>query len=244
MKALKVSYLVIVILSILVVSCEKENICISGQGAITTQTLSIADFSGIDLAGASNVTIHQGTTQEVKATGHLNIINRLKTNVSENVWKIQLEDGCYENYELSFEITVPNIEDLKLSGSGNIVMNDFENQGNLDVEISGSGNIKINKFGGAEVLAVEISGSGQVLGNDDFENLKTLTLAISGSGNYSGFSIQTDDCIVDISGSGNCNVFARNNLDVTISGSGSVFYKGNPQITSNITGSGSIIDAN
>jgi hypothetical protein len=39
-------------------------------------------------------------------------------------------------------------------------------------------------------------------------------------------------------------VHATQFLDVTISGLGSVYYKGHPTITENITGGGSLIDAN
>lgn len=244
MKVVKVSFLAILFTSLFLAACNKENTCIHGQGAITTKTLSVAGFTGIDLAGASNVTISQGATQQVIATGHPNIIDLVDTDVSNNIWSITLKDGCYKNYELSFEITVPNIKDIDISGSGNIIVNDFSNQGDLAIDISGSGEITLNAFDGAENLSVDISGSGSVEGNADFSDLKTLDISINGSGNYIGFPIQTDNCEVNISGSGNCSVYVRDMLDVKISGSGNVLYKGNPIITSKITGSGSVINAN
>ena len=244
MKVLKLSVVAILFVSLFITSCKKENICISGQGAITTRTLSVSSFTGIDLAGASNIVLSQGPVQEVKATGHPNIIDRVNTNVSGNVWDITLIDGCYENYELSFQITVPNIEDIDLSGSGNISVNDFIDQGDLEINIGGSGNINLNTFNGTENLSIVISGSGHIEGNAGFADLKMLDINISGSGKYNGFPIETDQCDISIPGSGSCSVYVRDALNVNISGSGNVLYKGNPVITSNITGSGSIIDAN
>ena len=243
---IKAKIFIFLLASIFISSCSKKDPgpCIQGQGAIVTRTLTVASFSGIDLAGASNVTVSQGAEQRVTATGHSNIIDRVNTSVSGDIWEIQLIDGCYDNYELSFQITVPNIEDIILSGSGNIVVNDFTGQGDLSAIISGSGNIDFNDFGGCENAAFNISGSGQIRGFEDIVDLKNLNIVISGSGNYKGFSIETDNCTVTISGSGNCEVFVRDELMVTISGSGSVFYKGMPNVSSTITGSGAVIDAN
>jgi len=244
MKAVKVSFLAILVSSLFMASCTKENTCIQGQGGITSRTLSVANFTGLDLAGASNITISQGPTQEVIATGQSNILSLVSTEVSNNYWSVKLIDGCYQNYDLSFQITVPDINKIDLSGSGNIVVNNFVDQSDLEMNISGSGNITLKTFDGAENLSVDISGSGSILGNADFSNLTNLDIDISGSGNYNGFPIQTDDCQINIPGSGNCNVFVNDNLNVKISGSGSVFYKGNPTITTNISGSGSVINAN
>jgi len=244
MKVLKFSVVAILFASLFISACKKENLCISGHGSITTKTLSVASFTGIDLAGASNIVVSQGPIQEVKATGHPNIIDRVNTKVSGNIWDITLIDGCYENYELAFQITVPNLEEIELSGAGNITVNDFINQGDLEIHIGGSGNINLNRFDGAENLSVSISGSGHIDGNAAFSDLKMLDINISGSGNYEGFPIETDQCDISISGSGNCSVYVRDALDVNISGSGNVLYKGTPVIKSNITGSGSVINAN
>jgi len=244
MKLLNVSTVAILIAILFLPSCIKDKLCINGEGTITTRTLSIPDFTGIELAGANDVIISQGTTQEVKATGHPNIIDRIKTNVSGNVWTFSLENGCYNNYELTIYITVPNINKIYITGSGDITVNDFTNQGDLLVNISGSGDIDLNAFGSSENLSINISGSGTVVGNADFSALKELDINISGSGDYNGFPIKTDECEISIPGSGNCNVYVRDILDVTISGSGSVYYKGNPTVTQSISGSGSVINDN
>ena len=242
----KANIFILLLTSVFMASCTKEdtNPCIQGEGAIVTRTLSVTNFSGIDLAGASNVTISQGTEQQVIATGHSNIIDLVSTSVSGDVWSIRLVDGCYDNYELSFQITVPNIEDIVLSGSGNIVVNDFTDQGDLAVVVSGSGNIDFDSFDGCENASFSISGSGQIRGLEDFADLKNLNIVISGSGNFNGFPIETENCMITISGSGNCEVSVRDELIITISGSGNVFYKGMPIISSTITGSGEVIDAN
>jgi hypothetical protein len=226
-------------------SCDLSEDCIDGKGSITTRTLSLSNFEGIDFAIAGDVIFSQGNDQQVVATGHPNIINDLKKKiVSGNIWVIEFEEECYDKYELTIHITVPNIDDISLSGSGTIIVNDFIDQNNLSLDISGSGDIDINSFNGSEKLTVNISGSGSVSGHEEFLDLNILNINFSGSGNYYGYPIKTNDCDIKISGSGNCYVNVSDNLDINISGSGSIYYKGNPTININNSGSGSIINAN
>ncbi|MCG8328727.1 MAG: DUF2807 domain-containing protein [Chitinophagales bacterium] len=230
-------------------SCNKDDDnapdtgCIKGEGTITTTTLSVADFTGVDLAFSSNVIVNQGSPQKVEATGHPNIIELIKTGVSDNIWTIALENGCYEDYELSVEITVPNINYLGLSGSGNLSINDFTDIAKLEASLNGSGNVDINNFNGTTEFDISLSGNGDFTANKNI-TLETLNLTNLGSGNFSGFEISTDNCTVNSAGSGDCEVFVQSALDVTISGSGNVSYKGMPTITQEITGSGQLIDAN
>lgn len=231
-------------------SCNKDDNmnpstgCIKGEGTITTSTLSIADFTGVDLTFADNVTVNQGSTQKVETTGHPNIIERITTSVSNDIWTIGLESGCYEEYELSIEITIPDINSLALSGSGNLVINDFSNQsGELSIGLSGSGDVTLNDFTDVSQIDATLSGSGNITANKRI-TVETLNVSNSGSGKFSVFEINSNDCTVISTGSGHSEVTAQNNLDVTISGNGNISYKGTPTITQDVSGSGELIDAN
>lgn len=217
---------------------------IVGEGDVVTQTLSVANFTGIDLASLPNVTVKQGATQEVKATGHSNIIEKIKTDVNNNVWKIDLQEGTYNNINLSIEITVPNINTVIASGSGNIVVEDFENQNALTLAVSSTGNITLNKFEGITELSPVISSAGNITANEDISTLQTLNITASSNGNYNGFALSADNCTVTASSNGKVELTANTTLNVTISGNGNVYYKGSPSITQNVTGNGQLIDAN
>jgi hypothetical protein len=230
--------------TLLITSCSKDFRCADGSGSMTTKELSVSTFTGIDFALAGDVNITQGNTQKVSVTGNSNIVRKIETRVSGGVWDIDFGKDCFNDYELSVNITTPNIEEIYLSGSGDITLNNFSDQEDLTLRISGSGSMDIGAFSGCEELSVNISGNGSIKGNSDFTELKKLSIGISGSGSYEGFPIRTDDCNIDLSGSGNCEVFVRENLDVKISGSGTVYYEGNPSVSLNISGSGKVVDAN
>ncbi len=78
--------------------------------------------------------------------GQQNIIENINTNASNYLWVIGFDGGCCNYNHLSITITVPNINRIKLIGSGEIVVNDFSNQSNLDIDISGSGILTLNYF--------------------------------------------------------------------------------------------------
>ena len=245
MKTIYIYFLLLLFPLFLFTNCnDDDDFCINGTGSIVTRTISVPPFTGISSKGSMDIIIVEGATQEVQAEGHLNIIEDLRTQVIGDKWHIELVQSCYNNYELTITITLPRIEDIAIAGSGNAWVDDFENQGDLDLRISGSGNIDLNKFGGAENLLVEIIGSGNVTGNEDFVDLTNLEIEIDGSGNFGGFPIITNNCEVNLLGSGNAEVNVRDNLTGSILGSGNVLYKGDPNISVNITGSGSLINSN
>lgn len=239
------SFILILLISIVIMSCGENPFCIEGEGTVTTEILNVSNFDGIDLSFSDDVVIKQGATLEVKAIGHPNIIEKINTSVSNNIWEVNFSDNeCYQNYQLSIEITTPNISSMKVSGSGDLMVENFINQNNLRIDLTGSGGLTLNDFEGITSLDVDISGSGNLVANRDITTLNTLDLNVSGSGDYLGFGISSTDCSVKVSGSGDCEVSAVNTLNANISGSGDISYKGTPTITQTITGSGSLIDEN
>ena len=245
MKLKNLSAVVLVIAVFLSTSCKKDIFCSSGSGGIITSSINVSDFTEIDLAIASNVIISQGENFNIEATGHSNAVNRIDTYVSNNTWRIEFEDGaCFNNYDLTINITVPDIHAVSVCGSGDVVINDFINQNTLDLDVTGSGNIDFNAFEGAQNISATISGSGIIRGNQEIDSISKLDINISGSGDYKGYPVNSNDCEIKISGSGSCYVNVNDNLDANISGSGNVYYLGTPSININISGSGNLINEN
>lgn len=244
MKKLKIYHFVIFVTSILFYSCQTDEMCLQGSNNTITETINVQNFNGIDLRIAGTIILTQGPTQEVKITANDNIIEELKTNVNAGIWDIDFQNDCYSNYNLKINITVPNIDKVYISGSGDITVNDFENQNDMTIKLSGSGKINLNKITGTENLIIKISGSGRIDLLDTFSTLENLDISMSGSGSFNGFLAPTKVCNISSSGSGNNKVNVLDNLNVSISGSGNTYYKGIPEITQSISGSGSLINAN
>jgi hypothetical protein len=233
--------ILIMLFGITLNSCYVDGRRIKGQGPVVQQTFDLPAISGVSLSVDANVIITKGDTQTVVIEGQQNIINNVKKYISsDGIWRIGYYDPVKQHDGLWIRITTPHFDYAAVSGSGRIETNGlYSDSSNVNLNISGSGTIVMDVI--AHIIESEISGSGQIyLTGSAFEH----AINISGSGNIRAFPLMTQQTYVKISGSGNSEVTVENYLDVIISGSGHVYYKGNPQIQANISGSGSVIKVN
>lgn len=83
-----------------------------------------------------------------------------------------------------------------------------------------------------------------ITGAADFElsgaKQDVLDIYITGTGNVDAYDMVVDDCNIQISGAGNCQVHVIDNLDIVISGVGNIRYRGNPTVTTDVSGVGDI----
>ena len=195
MKKTQITIVAIIIAGLMAQSCEKMNTRIEGMGSITTNILQVDDFDKISLEGADDVIISYGPEQEVSVSGHPNIISRIQTEVSNGTWFMELERGTYGSYELTYNITVPYIDEVSSIGSGNVTVSDPISVDQMKVYLLGSGGF----YGfplSASTCQVDISGSG----NCEVTVDNDLDVVIEGSGSvyYKG----SPSIEVDITGSG------------------------------------------
>jgi hypothetical protein len=218
--------------------------CIKGEGTIVEREIALSEISKINLSSSIDVVVSQGPVQKVLAVGHGNIIDHLNTNVSNRLWDVNLDNGCYSSFELTVYVTVPEIEALKNTGSGEIVLEDFNQCFDPTVTISGSGNFIMNEFETAKQLFITINSSGSFYAQKQVTCFENLTVKLGGSGSFNGFAIEAKNGDATTSGSGSCSIFAVETLDATITGSGDISYKGTPRLTIHDNGSGNLKQAN
>ncbi|MCP3929651.1 MAG: DUF2807 domain-containing protein [Bacteroidetes bacterium] len=213
--------------------------CEKGVGTSVEEEIFVAPFSGIDIDIAADVYITQGDEHEVVVRGEQNIIDLLDRDVKNGIWEIDFEH-CVRRYdELDVYITIPNLDYLKISGSGSIRGQNVFLINDIEVLISGSGDVHLELE--ADDVEGKISGSGQI----ELEGLaETLDFKISGSGDLKAFDLPVQRAKIQISGSGDAEVHVLDELDVRVSGSGDIYYIGNPAVDAVISGSGRVIDVN
>ncbi len=234
-KFISFSIIVLLVLN----GCNSSLFGIKGKGDTISEEISLESFDKIDMAIDVDVIFSKGDVQKVKIEGQQNIIDNIKRDIKSGKWTVEYNKNVGKHNPVTIYITLPEISEIVLSGSGSISSDDIFNTKELILKIPGSGNI--NFTAETENTDVSISGSGNIYieGKTTDQNV-----SVSGSGNYKGFSFTCEKSEITISGSGNCEVYAQNDLFVIISGSGNVYYKGNPRINSIITGSGSVINRN
>ena len=240
--------------ALLLAACSKLPHRVEGNRNVVTETRSVPSFDRIQNTGIFDVYIVQSDYYEVVMEAESNLLPFIRTGVSGNILKVETRDNLRPNYPIKVFIYTPEVEEVKLSGSG-LIYSDTLWVDKLDVVLSGSGRIDMVALGND--IYTEISGSGSawvytetdllgatISGSGDmhfagFANRADLT--ISGSGKIHAYDLPVNECYTKTSGSGDMFVNGSDYLDVNISGSGSVYYIGTPALNVKITGSGKVI---
>ncbi|WP_187696138.1 head GIN domain-containing protein [Xanthovirga aplysinae] len=232
--SLGISLLFLIIIS----GCDNH---INGIGDPVTKSLSLDTFTKVAIALPANVYLQQGEEQNVEIVTQQNIQDEIKTQVNNGKLKIDFRNFATTTKDnITIYITLPMLENLILSGSGKIFgETPFTESEILELDLSGSGEIDLEAT--SKNIKGDISGSGKMLITG---NSESFDLNISGSGEFQGFGLQTHTSDINISGSGRSEIHVITQLNAHISGSGSIYYKGNPEITGKISGSGQIKNAN
>ena len=221
----------------------------------------VESFTKISFGFAGTLYLKQGSPQKVEIEGDADILKEIETEVSGGRLRIGTEDKWFNrhsnNEKITVYITVPKIEGVGVSGSGNIIgqstiqsddlnLNvsgsgsmslEFNATGDVNADVSGSGNLDIK--GNGKSFDSDVSGSGRVSLAGRIEN--TASFGISGSGKIQA-SGSADLVKTDISGSGKvlASDLQTNRCEVRISGSGDVEINVKNELEANISGSGSV----
>lgn len=203
------------------------------------QTRSVRSFHGVHIGGSLDVILERGNRESV----HFDLKNidddDITTEVENGILKIREKNRGWnwKNVSGKIYVTYRSIDELYVSGSGDVICRDRISGRDVNIRCSGSGNLEAQDID-ADQFTASLSGSGNLYlaGETGRQSLK-----ISGSGNIKAEDLRSDETEAHISGSGNISVTAYEVLDARISGSGNIRYKGNaPRIYSKTSGSGSI----
>lgn len=211
---------------------------VKGNGEAATEKRAVDDFSSVELAGAIDVEVQQGTTYGVTVMADRNLLQYVETSVhgDELVIRTRRNYNLRPRTRLKVVVTAPQLTGLSVTGSGSLrSAATLQASNKVQASITGSGDIEAAVD--APEVEVEVTGSGTARLRGQTRNLSTET---SGSGDIQCFDLASERAKVSVTGSGSAQVFASKNLDVRIMGSGDVSYKGTPVVTKRTTGSGSV----
>ena len=246
---------------VLITAIVAAGCCIDGNGDITTDTRSISSFHSLNIDIPGKVIIRKGDTRKVTVKTDDNLQDKIDADVKSNTLHLDEDSGrCIDPTELVVTVRMPELRNIDIDGSADVVIEDsFENE-TMKINIDGSGDVETEDVLIAETLKLIVDGSGDLDLDIDVAELATSvdgagdirltgsaldhTVKSDGSGDIKAFDLETETADVTLSGSGDCNVTVFDELTVSISGSGDVAYKGEPDISEHTSGSGNLIDAN
>ncbi|TPD70627.1 head GIN domain-containing protein [Flavobacterium microcysteis] len=222
-----------------------------------TESRTVGSFSKIESKGSPKIILVSGNTNALTVVGDEAALKNLVTEVKGNTLKIYFNSSKKMNFKGSATITVPfkQLDEVSVSGSGNIKSDAAIKSNNFVASVSGSGKIDLDKVD-AQSASVKVDGSGkielnlntgtakaEINGSGQIEldgKANVFSASIHGSGNIDASDFTSVATDVSISGSGYVKTNTTKDLSANIQGSGSVKYKGDPTIKKNISGSGKV----
>jgi hypothetical protein len=210
--------------------------CVHGSGRVISQDREVSDFNSVSIDGSANLYVTQGSEQSLRIEAEDNLLPIIKSKLEGRKLVIENKRCMRNTRPVNIYVTMQDIHGIDIYGSSKIIGETKISTDELNINISGSG--KANLDIEANRINTRISGSGDMA----FSGKATdFDVKVSGSGNISARNLLTDNADISVSGSGDCIISVKEQLDVTISGSGSVKYYGKPgRVSSNISGSGKL----
>jgi hypothetical protein len=213
---------------------------IKGNGKMVTIERSTGDYEGISVAGWFDVELIAGREGALTIKGEENLLEYIITEVKDGTLVIKVEKGVnlqsssWKSGGISITIPVEEIDELSMSGSGDLVGKTVLKSPNFSTRMSGSGDMDLSVE--TQNLDVTLSGSGDMnlKGNAD-------SLEVQISGDINAYDLIASHVSAVVSGSADIKVTANESLKARVSGSGDITYRGNPgKIDSKTSGSGDI----
>ncbi len=220
---------------------EIEHVRESNQAFQTeTKNLDLKDFTGLELSGAQQATIHQGEAFEVLATASTKSLDQTRfyvnskgNLVAENTKPFHICLFYCRQEAIIFDITAPSISKVDASGaskvygvlSGDTVSIDLSGASKAEVDISAtnldldfSGDSRATLTGQAQELKAKLSGASKL----EAEKLQANSASLDASGASKVYFATLDKLKVDLSGASHVSYYEVNNLTQDLSGASKV----------------------
>jgi hypothetical protein len=215
----------------------------------TVKKFDISNFSEVELNASLDLHIQIADHFSVEAIGDEGRVETVVLDRRGDELSISTRNGRFgwfgrkSSGALSVNITMPELEEITLNGSGDaevigldsreITLN-LHGSGDLyvtghsddvEIEIHGSGDLEMDEVTG-ENVDIEIHGSGNV----DFSGgtCNDLTIEIEGSGDVDARNLICHSAKIDVEGSGNTRIHVTDRVVFDGEGSGRLDVFGNP----------------
>ena len=136
MKQLKF-LLLVALATVFFTSCDKK---VTGEGPVVTTDRTVTQFSAIDISIPADVYYYTGTGYKVQIQAQQNITDLIETNVSGTTLQIRWDRNNVNirSKGIRINVTSPNVNSMRMSGSGNIYAPVQIEAENFQLQLSGS----------------------------------------------------------------------------------------------------------
>ncbi len=202
---------------------------------VTRKTIELPDFKSIYVNSNYTVYLKQTNKQEVTVevlteiyeisefkveSGilHINIQKKPK-DPNASIWS-KLDDFKIAP-TMKVYVSMTDVSTLKINGGGKIISENSISSNNLDLAVNGSGSMELDIKGRELTTSLTGEGSLKLKGYGS-----TNEIVMGGSGSLNAFDCELTYAVVELSGSGTCELNVSDDLKATVYGDGNIKHKG------------------
>ncbi len=190
---------------------------ISGSGNVVSETREVSGFDGVTVTGAGNVVIDQTGAESLTITTDDNLLQYITTEVRDGQLVIEFKRGVLFDpvKELTFKVGAKNLNSVQVDGAATVQGQNIATE-KLSVRLNGAG-------------VITLSGTAT-----------EQNVVLDGVGAYNGAGLISRRAQVTDNGAGTAVVRVSDRLEASVNGLGSIEYIGNPQVTQQVSGIGTV----
>ena len=175
-----------------------------GDNKLTTITRTLSDFNSVIVNIPFTVNITCNGNHSVEISADTNITPLISTEIKNSTLVISTTKSFNTKSKITISVNAPQLNSIQCSGAGNLTVIEI-NTDKLNVTANG---------------AAEISLTGKV---------QNFQLNSAGSSTINAKNLISKDTKLQMTGAGEAQIFASNNLNAHITGAADVTYYGNPK---------------
>ena len=201
---------------------------IIGSDTLVRESRPVAAFSRIRSEGAVSVVVRQGPASDAVIEADDNLVGLVDLVIEHGDTLVVETSGSYRpRNPMRVYVAVPRIEDVAVSGSGDITLQDWRAD-MLALAVGGSGDIRLD--GRVREVHATVAGSGDIdLGGVAVEE---ASATVAGSGDI---RIGTAGTVyATIAGSGDIDAGDVGHLVGSVNGTGDIDYRSAQSVTGNL----------
>lgn len=204
---------------------------IAGTGNVQTDVIDVDGFTGVHASAGIDVVISEGAFY-VEVIADENLLEYITVELRGDMLVIGSERNLYRAESKVVNVSLPVLEELKISSAGDMDADSDFTCDDLRISISSAGDLKMGFT--AESVDLSISSSGDC---DLWGKTGSLDASLSSAGNLNAFDLEADYVKVRVSSAGSAKVFANVEIDMGASSAGDIYYMGDATVTHSSTSS-------
>lgn len=195
----------------------------------------IVDFNRLEMGDAFHIEVEHGNFFEVNVRGDRRNVDDLTVKKEGSTLVIRYSKHRQRRHDTYIRITMPELHAVNFSGASESRVYGFSEAGAFDVYLSGASVCQLDVE--AEHLRAVLSGASYLSIRGVGEE---LVADVSGASALKAFNFPVAQANVSLSGASDGKVTVTDVLDVNASGASHLVYRGNPALSSDLSGSSSV----